>query len=146
MFFLRLDFWASQYIIRLESQSICLDDSGTPLSNVNVRRASPNFCNLSGYLSPPTRLPPIAGSQLLARAIVGLYYLYNTTYIIDLNSIIYRSSPGFEPGSPGPKAAILPLCYASLTTFTILLFTTITKKLFQDQGPILKNNLSLWLI
>ena len=115
MFFLRLDFWASQYIIRLESQSICLDDSGTPLSNVNVRRASPNFCNLSGYLSPPTRLPPIAGSQLLARAIVGLYYLYNTTYIIDLNSIIYRSSPGFEPGSPGPKAATLPLCYTPLT-------------------------------
>ena len=97
------------------SQSISLDDSGIPLSIVNVRRASPNFCNLSGYLSPPTRLPPIAGSQLLARAIIGLYYLYNTTYIIDLNSIIYRSSPGFEPGSPGPKAATLPLCYTPLT-------------------------------
>ena len=97
------------------SQSISLDDSGIPLSIVNIDRASPNFCNLSGYLSPPTRLPPIAGSQLFARAIVGLYYLYNTTYIIDLNSIIYRSSPGFEPGSPGPKAATLPLCYTPLT-------------------------------
>ena len=36
-----------------------------PLSNVMVHRASTNFCNLSGYLSPPTRLPPITGSQLL---------------------------------------------------------------------------------
>ena len=36
MFFLRLDFWARQYIIGLESQSISLDDSGKPLSNVNV--------------------------------------------------------------------------------------------------------------
>ena len=78
MFFLRFDFWASQYIIRLESQSICLDDSRTPLSNVNVRRASPNFCSLSACLSPTTRLPPIAGSQTLAGAIVSLYYLYNT--------------------------------------------------------------------
>ena len=90
MFFLHHDFWASQYIIRLESQIICFYDSGTPLSNVNVCRASPKFCNLSGYLSPPTRLPLIAGSQLLARATVGLYYLYNTTYIINLNSIIYQ--------------------------------------------------------
>ena len=97
------------------SQSISLDDSGIPLSIVNVRRGSPNFCNLRGYLSPPTRLPPIAGSQLLARAIVGLYYSCNTTYIINLNSIIYRSSQRFEPGSPGPKAATLPLCYTPLT-------------------------------
>ena len=36
------------------SQSISLDDSGNPLHIVNVRRASPNFCNFSGYLSPPT--------------------------------------------------------------------------------------------
>ena len=57
------------------SKSISLDDSGIPLSIVNVRRASPNFCNLSGYLLPPTRLPPIARSQLLARAIISLYYL-----------------------------------------------------------------------
>ena len=80
-------------------------------SNANVRRASSNFCNFSGYLSPPTRLPAIARSQKLARAIINLYYSYNTTYIIDLNSIIYWSSPGFEPGSPEPKVATLPLCY-----------------------------------
>ena len=79
-------------------------------------------CNLNSYLSPPTRLPPIAGSQLLARAIVGLFYLYNTTYIIDLNWIIYRSSPGFEPGSLGPKAATLPLCYTPLTCLFFLSF------------------------
>ena len=77
------------------SQSLSLDDSAIPLSIVNVHRVSPNFCKLSGYLSPPTRLPPIAGSQLLARVIISLYYEYNTTYIIDLNLIIYRSSPGF---------------------------------------------------
>ena len=27
---------------------------------------------------------------------------------MDLNFIIYRSLPGFEPRSPGPKAATLP--------------------------------------
>ena len=103
------------------SQSISLDDSGNPLSIVNVLRASPNFYNLSGYLSPPRRLPPIAGLQMLARAIVSLYYLYNTTYIIGLNSIIQQSSTGFEPRSPGPRAATLPLCYTSLTNkhFTV---------------------------
>ena len=95
-----------------------LGDSGKPLSNVNAHRASPNFCNLSGYLSPLTRLPLIAGSQTLARAIVSLYYSYSTTYIINLNSIIPQSSPGFEPGSPGPKAATLPLYYTPLTIFS----------------------------
>ena len=39
-----------------------------------------------------------------------MYYSNNTTHIIDLNSIIYRSLPGFEPSSPGPKAVTLPLC------------------------------------
>ena len=97
------------------SQSISLDNPGYPLSIVNVQRMSPNFCNLRGYFSPPTRLPPNVGSKMLARAILSLYYLYNTTYIINLNSKIYRPLPGFEPGSPGPKAATLPSCNTPLT-------------------------------
>ena len=35
------------------SQSISLDDSGNPLSIVKVNRGSPNFDDLTGYLSPP---------------------------------------------------------------------------------------------
>ena len=97
-----------------KSQSISIDNSVKPLSIVNVRRASPNFCNLQGYLSPSTRLPSIVGSQTLARAIVSLYYSWNTICKIDLNLIVYRSSPGFEPGSPGPKGPTLPLCYTPL--------------------------------
>ena len=48
------------------SQSISLEDSGNPFSVVNARRAFTYFCNLSGYLAPTTRLPPIAESQTLA--------------------------------------------------------------------------------
>ena len=69
------------------SHGISLDNSGNPLNIVNVCRGSPNFCNLSGYLAPPTWLPLIAGSQMLARAIISLYYSYYRTYIINLNSI-----------------------------------------------------------
>ena len=97
------------------SQSIILGNSGKPLSILDICRGSPNFCNLSVYLSPPTSLPTIVGSQTLARVILRLYYLYNTTYIFNLNLIIYRSSTGFEPGSPGRKAATLPLCHTPLT-------------------------------
>ena len=93
---------------------------------VNIHRSSPIFCNLSCYLSPPTRLLPIPGSQILARAILSFCYSHNITYIIDLNSIIHRSSPGFETGSPGPKVAGLPLCYTPLTTYPYLVFLTIT--------------------
>ena len=112
------------------SQSISLDNLCNPLSIVNVCRGSPNFCNLSGYFSPLTRLPPIAGSQLLVRAIVSLYYLYNTTFLLDLNSIIYQSSPGFEPGA---KSTMLPLCYTPLTgnllfTFLCKVFCLVSKK------------------
>ena len=89
-----------------------LNHSGNTLSIMNVHKASTNFCNLSGYSSPTTRLPPIAGLLMLARAIISLYYLYDTTYIIYLNLIIYRPSSGNEPGSLGPKAATLPVCYA----------------------------------
>ena len=63
------------------SESIRLDNSGNPLSIVNVRRTSLNFWK---YLSPPS----IAGSQMIPIAIASLYYLYNATYIINLNSII----------------------------------------------------------
>ena len=62
------------------SQSISLDDSGIPLSNVNIHRVSPNCCNLvaiyhhlQGYLS-------IAVTQMHARAIVSLYYSNNAIY------------------------------------------------------------------
>ena len=82
-----------------------LDDSDDQLIIVNVHRASQNFCNLSGYLLTPARLPPIAGSPMLSRTIVSLHYSYNTAYEIGLNLIIYQFSLGFEPGSPGPKAA-----------------------------------------
>ena len=61
------------------------------------------YHSLQGY-------PPIEGAQTLAKMIVSLYYLYNTTYTIDLNLIIDLSLTGFEPVSPGPKAATLPLC------------------------------------
>ena len=125
-------------LVFLRSQSISLDDSGIQLSIVNVRRVSPNFCNLSGYLSPPTGLPPIAGSQMLARSIVSLYYSYTTTYIINLNLIIYPSSPGFESESLGPKEATLSLCYTPLThTHTQLwipIVSLVTKKNLQKQA------------
>ena len=101
-------------------QNISLEDSGNPLSIVNGRRASPNLCNLSGNLSPPTRLPLIAWPQMLARAIIILYYPYNTTYVINLKLIKYLSSPGFEHGSPRPKAATLPFCYSLLTEWFLL--------------------------
>ena len=68
MFFLCLDIWASQDIIRLESQSVSLDNSGKPLSSVNIQRLFPNFpLQLGGYLSPPTRLPAHCRITALAR-------------------------------------------------------------------------------
>ena len=60
---------------------------------------------------------PSEGSQMLAKTTISLYYLYKTTCIIDLNLIIYRSSPGFESRSLGPKVATLPLCYTPLSIF-----------------------------
>ena len=85
---------------------------------MNVYRGSPNVWTFSGYLLSPTRLPPIAGLQTLARVFIHLYYLYKTTYIVNLNSRINRSSPVFEPGSLGLKAATLPVCYTPLTPCT----------------------------
>ena len=108
-----------------QSQRPSLDDSGRPLNNVNVRRMSLNFCNLSGYFSPPTRLPPIAGSQMLARAIVSFYYSYNTTYVIDLNSVEYESTSGFCTQISGTKSATLPMCYTPLTRMQF--FDTLNK-------------------
>ena len=104
MFFLRLDFWASQYIIQFKSQNASLNNSGKQLSSVSICEVSPNFCNVCDHLSPLTRLSQIARSQTLARANICWYYLYITTYIINLNFIIYLFSPGFELGSPGPKS------------------------------------------
>ena len=128
MFILRLDFWASQYIIRLESQSLSLDDLGKPLSSVNISRPSPNFCNWSGYSSLPTRLPPIAGLQTLARGTKSICYLYNTTYWFEFNDLL--ALPGSEPGSPEPKVATLPLCYTPLTVLITFINIFLAERLF----------------
>ena len=113
MVLVRLAFLIQQvyYFSSERSQSISLENSGNPLNIMNVLKASLNVCNLSGYLSPP-----MSGSQRLARAIVSLYYSFNTTYIINLNSIIYWSSPCFKPRSLGPKLPTLPLLYNPLKT------------------------------
>ena len=117
------------------SQSISLNDSGNPLNIVNILRGSPNFCNLSGYFSPPTRLPPIARSQTLARSIISVYHSYNTTYIIDLNLKIYRSLPRFEPRSTaGTKSNIS----------TIVLYFVDNKKFFLFVGSVAQS--SFWLL
>ena len=46
------------------------------------------------------------------RYIISLYYSLNTN--INLN-LITADQLGFEPGSLGPKLALLPLCYAYLS-------------------------------
>ena len=94
-------------------------------------------------LSPPTRLPLVAGSQTLARVIISLYSSYKKTYIIDLNLIIHRSSPGFEPGSQGPKVATLSLCYIPLTSIVLLVLMIISHTLVGNHS---KLNLVLVLV
>ena len=42
------------------SQSVSLDNSGKPLSSLTPTNLR---LHLGGYLSPPTRVPPIAGLQ-----------------------------------------------------------------------------------
>ena len=60
----------------------------------------------------PTRLLPVTWDYRLQ--LVSLNHKLNHTNI-DLN-LITAKQLGFEPGSPGPKAAALPLCY-SIDTF-----------------------------
>ena len=77
MLFLRLDFWASQYIFYLESQSVSLEDTGKPLSSVNISRLSLN-------ISPPTRVPPIAGLQYLLKHYMLVLFESTKSYINQL--------------------------------------------------------------
>ena len=126
---LHLDFWASQYIIRLKSQRISLAVSGKGLqlfwslfinSPINLTNyfLMTWLChqfNLGINLSITSRLPPIKGSQMLARMILSFFYSNNANYIIVLNWIIYGSLPGFKPKSPGPKVATLPFCKTPMT-------------------------------
>ena len=75
------------------------------------------------------------------RAILSLYYLYNATYKIDLNSIIYWSSPGLEPGSWRPKAPTIPLCYTPLSCLTQTLKSVLTKLVLSTcRNPIVRNH------
>ena len=74
-----------------------------------VRRSSP-ICNsiniLPKYLFIDTyKATPVTWDYNRCHSIIGLYYLLRTN--IDLNSIA-TDQPGFEPRSPGPKAATLP--------------------------------------
>ena len=71
------------------------------------------YFSFSIYLLIPTRLLPAAWDYNWGCSIIGLYYSLQTN--IHLN-LITTNQPGFEPGSSGPKAAMLPLCYAPLTT------------------------------
>ena len=93
---------------------------------MNGLRSSPS-CNLilmencintslSIYLLITTRLLPITWNYNRCRSIISLYYSLRTT--INLNSIT-ADQPRFEPKSPGPKAAKLPLWYTPLTRKTI---------------------------
>ena len=71
------------------------------------------YFSFSIYLSIPKRQLHVAWDYNQQCWIIGLYYSLQTN--IHLN-LITTNQPGFEPGSSGPKAAMLPLCYAPLTT------------------------------
>ena len=64
-----------------------------------------DFSLLGGYFSPPTRLLPMAGLQLLLDKLLSLYYLRSLNIIIiNLNLIIITgfistALPRFEPGT-----------------------------------------------
>ena len=77
-----------------------------------------SYFSLSIYLLIFTRLLPVTWDYNQCRSIIGLYYLLHTK--MDLNSIT-ADQPGFEPGSLGPKAATLPLCYTPLTVYVLKL-------------------------
>ena len=123
MFFLCLDYWASHYIIQLESQNISLDISCKLLSSENVCRSSSNLqFLLGGYLSPPTRVTVLARAPHTCNIWVH-FILYKSTYQACL------SMQGFEPLTLRPSNRFLILkdllsiqCYISYSneqTFNI---------------------------
>ena len=69
--------------------------------------------SLSGYLSPSTRI---------LSPIVGLEYFKDTTRISHENKIKIEfetaKQPEFEPGSPGPKNAVLTIKLHSIDEYT----------------------------
>ena len=90
MFFLPLDFW--------ESQSVSLDSSGKSLSSENIHRLTPNFqLQLGGYLSPPSRVPPIAGLQYLLEHHMLVLFESTHSYINQLEFDFIIVLPRFEP-------------------------------------------------
>ena len=90
----------------------------SPICNFKLKKNYINSFTFPIYLSIPARLLPVTWDYNLRRSIIGLYYLLHTKNI-NLNSIT-ADQPGFEPGSLGPKATTLPLCYAPLTDFNIV--------------------------
>ena len=66
------------------------------------------------YLFIPTRLLPVIWDYNRCHSIIVLYYLLHTHFDLIL---ITADQPGFEPRSPGPKAAMLPLCSAKGNVF-----------------------------
>ena len=91
MFFLCLDFWASQFIIQFESLSVSLDNSFKWLSSVNVSRSSPSFqLHLVGYFITTYKGSPIAGLPYLLEQ--HMFVLFESTqYFInqlELDNII----------------------------------------------------------
>ena len=69
--------------------------------------------SLSGYLSPPTSVSPVAGLQHLLE--------YHTLVLFVKLNFWFESETanqlGFEPWSPGPKAATLPIELHSIALF-----------------------------
>ena len=77
-----------------------------------------------GYLLPCAKnTPSHMGLQLIVSSITGISLCTN----VDLNLIIVDQLR-FEPLSPEPKVAMLPLCYAPLTICLVLSFSWFKKR------------------
>ena len=63
------------------------------------------YYNLSGYLSPPTRVPLITGWQYLLEYHTIVLFA-KTQFSIRIETV---NQLGFEPGFPGPKVATLTI-------------------------------------
>ena len=102
-------FWSSQYnIFRWkESGSMSLNNSDKPVEHYECPLTVSKFASASliGYSSPPTRVSPIAGLQyLLEYQTLVLFVKLN--FWFEFETV---TQPGFEPGSQGPKAAMLTI-------------------------------------
>ena len=75
------------------------------------------YYKLSIYLSIPTRMPPIAGLWYLLETIC-LYYSWKLNFQFEFE---IAKQQGFEPGSQGPKAAILTIELHSIDYFQNLM-------------------------